>query len=1352
MQRAAREEGSGVAVRSEGGSSRLAVETHIPAATGSEANPSLSGEGGEDAFNPESIVNDLRRAINQSERTLAGIEPADTFWGSVKYKWHRNIDFDAVFKALDDLGAMQIAIVRSLYLAREKRTLDYDLFEGGESGYPSSLTVTQRARLQVLLRGTRGEAVRPETSAWLLVFKPETAARLQSMLADAKLPADRLNRLERAALEIVAILSGHLNDSKRERLMALHRRPVSEIAIIDVFYESHTGLDLPTELAGKLDGLQYSRMMQLRNGNTALADAFAIEYLRRAIEKIDAERPATSQYGFVASYVAEERAKRHQALVDRIDDVIALNRQEALAQTSMSASQAVAARLQEVLSQGRSAEGKNLGEVLAATLGAKKGAELTATASGALIEAHARRLAETESRKATTADQLATTLRALRELAETDLVARAADPWLASAEKEKLLADTNRAVNEMAVSYVAKFKESYEAIRGEGRPYADIVSAFSGVDEDTLRRLEAGAGTMRDEEELDLAIRRNKPDLVIAILRRQPTQEAIDSLTARYYGISSKSIQEAMFGYRLDHVVATGEEASSPDRSSIVSGIVGGVASGRNAALVSEQLEKPAAKDRGGVVEMEWVAASAEREFEVTWANRGVTGRLREIGDDPETETIMRESIKQIRVLEMRWLTSIDRDERRRVLTEMKRWRATLSGDAAAYEADNAKMRDTIRSAVSIAVQLALAVALPGAGATFMGFVRVTAMNIAASVASNVVIYGDDYSLDRLQTDIAGGVLGAAGGKLGEELVGIGLAAKEARAAAAEIADRIAKPVADATASAAAKVGIGTTIAKEAASQLGSTAGQSLATGENQFTVENLFQSVWMSGAGKLGKKVFGLDTPRSHAKAPRGEEVVPAGAKPASTSAVPVAPAAETALPGSVPLAPGARLALPAAGWAEVATPPGSRPAATPANAPVLQPAAASGETAHPTPGGAGGRGPAGEPPGPQLPRDFVEPDEFTFTTEGPPVAIPVNPSGSPAHVLEIGAGPTDTNLGLPAESGQGSQAMHEASLVNVTRTDVRARPGAAELNAQQPIPPEFWGQDAVIINNPRGYRVDIANVGQAVRPGGRIVIQGRAEVVPGMRGINPDMNPILQQVLRGDLPPGYRVVDVVVLPEVRGGDPTAVPKPPEIMGGPFQQTTGGPVGWPNTRIVIERIVPVNEPVAKPGSAWEETGSEPVSPLNAPIESSDVTAVGPGTEGVFVEPAKAGSVNETRAKFSPEERRIADVLASEGKTVEATPRSNAEGVRTGDAMVDGRPGEFKTMDPGADSATVRNEVNNSIKRGGQARDMILDARGSGLSEAEAIRGLNRVGGITRGKIDSVRIIGDGYDIKRNYP
>ena len=42
---------------------------------------------------------------------------------------------------------------------------------------------------------------------------------------------------------------------------------------------------------------------------------------------------------------------------------------------------------------------------------------------------------------------------------------------------------------------------------------------------------------------------------------------------------------------------------------------------------------------------------------------------------------------------------------------------------------------------------------------------------------------------------------------------------------------------------------------------------------------------------------------------------------------------------------------------------------------------------------------------------------------------------------------------------------------------------------------------------------------------------------------------------------------------------------------------------------------------------------------------------------------------------------------------------------------------------------------------------MIIDARSTGLTEEEARRGLARASGITRGRIDSVRVIGDGYDV-----
>jgi hypothetical protein len=81
---------------------------------------------------------------------------------------------------------------------------------------------------------------------------------------------------------------------------------------------------------------------------------------------------------------------------------------------------------------------------------------------------------------------------------------------------------------------------------------------------------------------------------------------------------------------------------------------------------------------------------------------------------------------------------------------------------------------------------------------------------------------------------------------------------------------------------------------------------------------------------------------------------------------------------------------------------------------------------------------------------------------------------------------------------------------------------------------------------------------------------------------------------------------------------------------------------------------------------------------------------------------------------------------------------------------VDGKPTEFKTPRPGADSATISIEVKESIKGGGQARD-IIDARGTGMTEGEAERGLARVSGIARGRLDTVRIVGDGFDVVGHY-
>lgn len=132
------------------------------------------------------------------------------------------------------------------------------------------------------------------------------------------------------------------------------------------------------------------------------------------------------------------------------------------------------------------------------------------------------------------------------------------------------------------------------------------------------------------------------------------------------------------------------------------------------------------------------------------------------------------------------------------------------------------------------------------------------------------------------------------------------------------------------------------------------------------------------------------------------------------------------------------------------------------------------------------------------------------------------------------------------------------------------------------------------------------------------------------------------------------------------------------------------------------------------------------------------------------VEPKPPGVIDESEARFKPKERRVAELLSAEGSNVKAVPVVKDQ--RTADAIVDGHRVEFKTPDPRATNGRIVNEVQRSIRGGGQARDIIVDARGSGLSEAEAKLALDRISGVTRGKLDSVRIVGNGFDVKRRYP
>ena len=147
------------------------------------------------------------------------------------------------------------------------------------------------------------------------------------------------------------------------------------------------------------------------------------------------------------------------------------------------------------------------------------------------------------------------------------------------------------------------------------------------------------------------------------------------------------------------------------------------------------------------------------------------------------------------------------------------------------------------------------------------------ALNIGATVATNMMIQGEDYSLTSLRNDVLGGVLGGLGGKLGEEIVGA-------------VASTVTKGSASATIQAAEKAGLSTAVlakeaatftvtaaeqslvvglAKEGGNLLGGAAGSTIATGENGFTIEGLAQGAFMNIVGKFapGARRPGTGRPR---------------------------------------------------------------------------------------------------------------------------------------------------------------------------------------------------------------------------------------------------------------------------------------------------------------------------------------------------------------------------------------------------------------------------------------------------------------------------------------------------------
>ncbi len=395
-----------------------------------------------------------------------------------------------------------------------------------------------------------------------------------------------------------------------------------------------------------------------------------------------------------------------------------------------------------------------------------------------------------------------------------------------------------------------------------------------------LDALTAGAGELATLDKLRFAIRKKDASQIKAVLRTLRTKEEVDALDRQYRLKFGDGLRDVLLG-ALGTAAAEYEDAPS-----------NAVVRGRDAAQVSEYLAAPAKNQLGTVDEVDLIAKHGLHEVAVTEANSGSIGDLRELGKLPETQKLMHDSATELRGLQKAFKDNAANPTlQAAILAEMKLVRATLDGDASAYQDENAEIRAQVRSAVSLAVQITLALALPGVGAGMSGFIATTVVNIGANVASNLVIYGDQYNLSRLYDDVIGGGLGALGGKLGEDVARLvtqqvaGTAAAEAVriATAAGKSPKLVAEAARATAL-ATEARLSLKALAEAGNIAGATGATTVATGHDGFTAEGILQSFLMNRLAHLRSGAAG---PGEHAlAAPAEDHAVHAGEVPAHDGA----------------------------------------------------------------------------------------------------------------------------------------------------------------------------------------------------------------------------------------------------------------------------------------------------------------------------------------------------------------------------------------------------------------------------------------------------------------------------------
>lgn len=806
-------------------------------------------------FNALDISHRLIEAIDQSE--LKQVSGSFGPGSPQRPGFVRHVDFAAVHAHLSGLTAEQVRLVEQRYQQYEGRPLYVDLFGGGQSGFPTDLTVEQVYRLKALLQGTR--ATSPADA--------EAAARHQR---------------EADVAELRSILKGKPGPGEVERVMTLLRRPREEAELLAREYDANW--DLRTDLF-RLAPLDAMRATMLLEGWPGAADLFAVMGARSRIVAIDEEIARLTpppELSFTTVAIASAEAMNPAAAYQRRQRLAALKAERKRHVETIETRVRIAA---DEARDEALAEGRDVLEVDAAVRGRVEAvlgdpagiATLVGGTKGALIAAMAREdvphVVAAELRSLYEAGKLTSQAltRAFRELREkAELEAQRRYP---SATADELEAETKR----LADQWFIRLRDAWDASAGEGRTFSQILDRGSQTDVDAARGLYMASGKLSDADELVLALAGGRKDLeTVKRVLRDKTADRIAELREQYREKTrspaqpnGRSLDTDLFGVAPTRAGQGSAIAIFAGGTVVAGGVVGGQellgkASGTDRLVLEDYLQRP--QREGGLEEVEYVVGRAEREYEYTIANRGATGWWRDHWGN-EARSLLDATRREVHRLRARWLAltnhganaeAVRSAEAHELIHAMHLARATIRGDRAGYERATAALRAKFQMVASFVLQAVLtavltpfataifAARLAQAGATvarFAAWTKNTAVGIASTISANKAVYGNDYTTEMLLKDLRGGLAGAIGATGVEKLLG---------PVAGRLQDRL-----------------GTTMGGEViagAKTVGSMEATAIVEGEDARIFENFLEAHFLSRAGEAitagTTKALGLETP----------------------------------------------------------------------------------------------------------------------------------------------------------------------------------------------------------------------------------------------------------------------------------------------------------------------------------------------------------------------------------------------------------------------------------------------------------------------------------------------------------